>query len=48
MADDKKQDQRTPQPPQTQTPEPPKDKKKVTLDIEEVDVSEVLERKISA
>jgi len=51
MSNDKKPAPPTPTPPPGTPPapagEPPK-KKKLALDIDEVDVSEVLERKISA
>jgi hypothetical protein len=49
MSDETKPDVPTTQQPTSEsaTPQTPK-KKKLTLDIEEVDVSEVLERKISA
>jgi hypothetical protein len=48
MADDKKQTPPTQPPaPGQPTPDQPK-KKKLSLEIDEVDTSEVLERKISA
>lgn len=52
MSNDKKPTPAAPTPPAPGAPAPPAGeapkKKKLSLDIEEVDVSEVLERKISA
>jgi hypothetical protein len=47
MSDENKPETTPPAPDQQPQAEAPK-KKKLTLDIDEVDVSEVLERKISA